>query len=94
MIEIAIAVGVIGFALVAIIGVLPRGMNVQKDNREQTMISQDAPYFLNAIRNGEMRTNNSLLTGYVESIIISNLSDGIAVTNTNPNLVPGAKILT
>ena len=72
MIEIAIAVGVIGFALVAIIGILPQGMNVQKDNREDTIISQDAPYFLNAIRNGEMRTNNSILTNYVESITISN----------------------
>ena len=34
MVEIAICLAVIGFALVAIIGVLPIGMNVQKDNRE------------------------------------------------------------
>ena len=79
MIEIAIAVGVIGFALVAIIGILPLGMGVQKDTREDTMISQDAPYFLNAIRNGEMRTNNNVLTNYVESIIVTN----IGVNGTN-----------
>jgi len=57
MIEIALAIGVIGFALVAIIGILPAGLNVQKDNREDTLISQDAPYFLDAIRNGASVTN-------------------------------------
>ncbi|HEV7927449.1 MAG TPA: hypothetical protein VGR14_19010 [Verrucomicrobiae bacterium] len=57
MIEIALAIGVIGFALVAIIGILPAGLNVQKDNREDTLISQDAPYFLDAIRNGAVVSN-------------------------------------
>jgi type II secretory pathway pseudopilin PulG len=86
MIEIAIAVGVIGFALVAIIGILPQGMNVQKDTREDTIISQDAPYFLNAIRNGEMRTNNNVLANYVESITVSNLTGGTYITYSNgPN---------
>jgi len=42
MIEIAICLGVIGFALVAIIGILPTGMSVQKDNRQETIINQDA----------------------------------------------------
>jgi hypothetical protein len=74
MIEIALAIGIIGFALCAIIGILPHGMNVQKDNREDTMISQDAPYFLNAIRNGEMRTNLGVFSNYVESITITNIS--------------------
>jgi hypothetical protein len=86
MIEIAIAVGVIGFALVAVIGILPQGMNVQKDNREDTIISQDAPYFLNAIRNGEMRTNFGVLSNYVESITITNISAGATniYTYNNP----------
>jgi type II secretory pathway pseudopilin PulG len=57
MIEIALAIGVIGFALVAIIGILPAGLNVQKDNREDTLISQDAPYFLDAIRDGAIISN-------------------------------------
>lgn len=88
MIEIAIAVGVIGFALVAIIGLLPRGMGVQKENREDTIVSQDAPYFLNAIRNGEMRTNNNVLTSYVESVTVvgSNLAGGWSNVYYNPSL--------
>ena len=34
MVEIALALAIIGFALVAIIGVLPFGLNVQRQNRE------------------------------------------------------------
>ena len=45
MIEIAIAVGVIGFALVVIIGILPQGMTGQKDNRKDARHRQDAPLF-------------------------------------------------
>src|SRR5436190_18277631 len=37
MIEIALCIAIIGFALVAIIGILPAGMQVQKDNREDTV---------------------------------------------------------
>jgi type II secretory pathway pseudopilin PulG len=50
MIEIAIALGVIAVALIAIIGVLPAGMNVQKDNRQDSIINQDGAYLLEAIR--------------------------------------------
>jgi type II secretory pathway pseudopilin PulG len=50
MIEIAIAIGVIAFALIAIIGVLPTGMQVQRDNRQDTIINQDGAYLLDAIR--------------------------------------------
>ncbi len=52
MIEIAICLAIIGFALVAIIGVLPYGMNTQRDNREETVINQDATVLLEAIRSG------------------------------------------
>jgi type II secretory pathway pseudopilin PulG len=99
MVEIAIAIGVIGFALVAVIGILPAGMSVQKDNREDTTISQDAPFFLDAIRNGSTnlivlnngtinylpQTGLDFLTNYVESItIISNYVVGNAIkTVTN-----------
>jgi type II secretory pathway pseudopilin PulG len=101
MVEIAIAIGVIGFALVAIIGILPTGMNVQKDNREDTVISQDAPYFLDAIRNGLPVTNIGgstyqlyepsgqgldFLTNYVQSIVINYYSNGVIIYTTNfPN---------
>ncbi len=66
MIEIAISIGVIGFALVAIIGILPLGLNVQRDNREVTLINFDANYLMNAIRSGARGQDE--LTNYIVSI--------------------------
>jgi type II secretory pathway pseudopilin PulG len=66
MIEIAISLAVIGFALVAIIGILPTGMNVQKENRQETIINQDAYMFLEAIRNGGRGFDD--LTNYVVAV--------------------------
>ena len=66
MIEIALSLAVIGFALVAIISVLPLGMNVQRENREETIINQDATVFMNAIRNGARGLDD--LTNYVTEI--------------------------
>jgi prepilin-type N-terminal cleavage/methylation domain-containing protein len=66
MVEVAISLAIIGIALVAIIGVLPLGMNVQKDNREETLIGQDATVFMEAIRNGTRGAND--LTNYVYAI--------------------------
>ncbi len=66
MIEIAMCLAIIGFALVAIIGVLPLGMNTQRDNREETIINQDATVLLEAIRNGARGLDD--LTNYVYAI--------------------------
>ena len=66
MIEIALCLAIIGFALVAIIGVLPIGMNTQRDTREETVINQDATMLLEAIRNGARGAND--LTNYVYAI--------------------------
>jgi type II secretory pathway pseudopilin PulG len=66
MIEIALSLAVIGFALVAIIGVLPIGMSVQKDNREETIISFDATYLMDTLRNGARGQDN--LTNFILSI--------------------------
>ena len=66
MVEIAICLAIIGFALVAIIGVLPIGMNTQRDNREETIINQDATEFMEAIRNGAQGLDD--LTNYVYAI--------------------------
>jgi type II secretory pathway pseudopilin PulG len=66
MVEIAISLAVIGIALVAIIGVLPLGMNVQRDNREQTVINQDATVFMDAISKGAHGLDD--LTNYVYAI--------------------------
>lgn len=52
MIEIALSIAIVAFAMVAIMGVLPTGLTVQRDNREDTTISQDGPFFIDAIRNG------------------------------------------
>ncbi|MGZ4972533.1 MAG: type IV pilus modification PilV family protein [Limisphaerales bacterium] len=76
MIEIAISLAVIGFALVAIVGILPLGLNVQKDNREDTIASQDGQYFMDLLRYGRQGTREvdgqalDFLTNYVESIDI------------------------
>ena len=69
MVEIALALAIIGFALVAIIGVLPAGLSVQKDNREQTVINLDAAYLMDAIRGGALGQDD--LANYI-----------IAITNT------------
>ena len=66
MVEIAICLAIIGFALVAIIGVLPIGMNTQRDNREETIINQDATVFIEAIRGGSRGLDD--LTNYVYAI--------------------------
>ncbi len=66
MIEIAISLAVIGFALVAIIGILPAGMSVQKDNRQETIINQDMHVWLEAFRNGSQGLDD--LTNYVLAI--------------------------
>src|SRR3974390_3555060 len=75
MIEIAITLAVIGFALAAIVGVLPLGMKVQKQNREETIINQDVTVLMDAIRSGAMGLDD--LTNYV-----------LAITNTVVGFTP------
>ena len=66
MIEIALCLAIIGFALIAIIGSLPIGLGVQKNNREETIINQDAEVWVDAIRNGTIGYDD--LTNYVLTI--------------------------
>ena len=66
MIEVAICLAIIGIALVGIIGILPRGLNAQRDNREETVISQDANMLIEIIRNGSHGQDD--LTNYVYAI--------------------------
>jgi len=70
MVEIAFSLAIVAFALVAIMGVLPTGMTVQKDNREDTIINQDGMFWLEAMRSGSHGIDD--LTNYVEFIQISN----------------------
>jgi len=81
MIEIAIALGIIGFALVAIIGILPAGLQVQRDNKEDTIINQEGTYFMEAIRNGAQ--DMAHLNGFVDFVEIRQISDRTAVRTEN-----------
>jgi type II secretory pathway pseudopilin PulG len=63
MIEIALCLAIIGFALVSILLVLPSGMNTQRDTREETIVGQDASMLLESIRGGARGTDD--LTNYV-----------------------------
>ncbi|MCU0771747.1 MAG: type II secretion system GspH family protein [Verrucomicrobia bacterium] len=69
MVEVAISLAVIGFALVAIIGILPAGLNVQKENREETIINQEASLWMNAIRQGA--EGMDYLVDYVDLIEVA-----------------------
>ena len=94
MIEIALSLAVIGFALIAIIGVLPLGMNVQRENREETIVNQDASLLMEAIRSGAQGMDD--LTNYVLVItnawtdydarkrVIDSKVYGFTPTNTDP----------
>ena len=66
MVEIAICIAVVAFALVAIVGVLPTGFMVQKQNREETIVNQDGNLWLEAIRGGAIGLD--YLTNHVEYI--------------------------
>ena len=70
MIEIALCLAIIGFALVSILLVLPSGMNTQRDTREETIINQDATMLLEAIRGGargldDLTNNVYAITNYI-----------------------------
>lgn len=66
LVEIAICLAIIGIALVAIIGILPYGMNTQKANREATVIGQDASVLMPLIAHGSRGAD--YLTNYVIAI--------------------------
>jgi len=83
MVEIALCIAIIGFALVAIIGVLPTAMRVQQDNRSDTIIDQDGTYLMEAIRHRAQGLDD--LINYVKRTpssvrIVTNSSSGF-VTN-------------
>ena len=93
MIEIAISLAIIGIALVSIIGILPIGLNTQRDNREETIINQDATVLMEAIRGGAHGLDD--LTNYVYAITnywtnIPGGASGVNVyTHSNGFVAPG-----
>ena len=80
MVEIAIALGVIAFALIAIIGILPIGLQTQRDVREETIINQDARVLIEAIKTGG-RDLYSDIGAYVVSTNRIATPNGIPTTN-------------
>lgn len=94
MVELALCIAVVSIAMVAIIGVLPLGMNVQKQNREDTIINQEAQILLDALRtassSGAPITNiytdslplaDRLWTYSNAADYLTNFVDYVAVTN-------------
>jgi type II secretory pathway pseudopilin PulG len=81
IIEIALCLGIIGFALVAIIAALPRGLDVQKRNREETIIAQDSQLWLSSLRGGGRGYDD--LTNYV--MCISNFWTTYRIDNSVAN---------
>ncbi len=67
LVEIAICLGIIGVALVAIIGILPAGLHTQRDSREETIVGQDASVIFEAVRNGSRGADD--LTNYIYAIV-------------------------
>jgi type II secretory pathway pseudopilin PulG len=79
MVEVALSLAIIAFAIVAVIGILPTGMQVQRTNREQTIINQDGQFILEVLKTGQ--TNVNLLAQNLEWIE--------SYTNISPSLVVG-----
>jgi type II secretory pathway pseudopilin PulG len=70
MVEIAICLAIVAFAMVVIMGVLPAGMQVQKSNREDTVINLEGQYILESIRSGSRGTPELLQA--IDWIMITN----------------------
>ena len=70
MVEIALSIAIVAFAMVAIIGIMPTGFEAQRLNREETIINQDGTLMMEAIRSGALGFDE--LTNFVDSITISN----------------------
>ena len=94
MIEVAMSLAIVAFAMVAIMGVMPTGLNVQRQNSEETIISQDGTYLLEALRQGVMSTNLAILSSSLTRVEVNSEFDPIG----NPvrygwtnNVGPGAE---
>lgn len=94
MVEIALSLAVVAFALVAILGVLPTGLQVQKDNREETIVNADGAYLMEAIRSGNDRLG--LLSNAVYFLQL-NYKDGsrdvVAADDNGPIALDGQRLI-
>lgn len=88
LIEVALSVAIAAFALVAIIGVMPAGLNVQRENREEAIINYDAKFLIDAIRSGLTMPNDlaqrfdglaSWSNGAVTNLFTNNITPPIPI---------------
>lgn len=85
MIEIALALGVIAIGLVSIIGLMPFGLGVQRENKDETVIDHDARLMFEFLKAGVAETNDLDTLGRLWVHIVPDAKDGkrkIWVTNT------------
>lgn len=89
LVEIAICLGIIGFAFVVIIALLPAGLHTQRDNREATIVNQDASVIFESVRNGSRGADD--LTNYIYAIVNwrSNLTTHTSVKICYTNQIAG-----
>lgn len=94
MVEIALSLAVVGFALVAILGVLPTGLQVQKDNREETIINAEGAYLMEAIRTGNDRLGALSNAVYFLELNYKNGSrDVVAADDNGPIALDGQRLV-
>ncbi len=77
MVEVAMSLAIVAFALVAIMGVMPTGLNVQRQNREETVISQDASFIMEAIKAGEDGRYLDIISANLREAYRTNVFNGI-----------------
>lgn len=87
MVELALCIGIIAFAMVAIMGVLPSGLSVQKQNREDTIIDQEGSQWINLLKNGYGGWGD--LTNYVDYILVQHLQASGTQMGGPVNPTPG-----
>jgi hypothetical protein len=86
MVEIALSLAIIGFALVAILGVLPIGVTTQRDNREDTIINHDAALWMDALRSGPWGVSvgedlSTYLVTITKTVVSASATNALIYTN-------------
>jgi prepilin-type N-terminal cleavage/methylation domain-containing protein len=82
MIEIAISLAIVAVAMVAILGILPAGLNVQRENREDTIIDLEADYYLQLIRSSGMQFGPLFVADHVDQISVTRTNHSTRAANT------------
>ena len=82
LVEIVLSLAIIAIAMIAIIGVIPIGLNVQTENQEESIISTDAGIWMEAFRNGAQ--GMEYLTNYINEVRVEEV---VRVRAVNPALL-------